>query len=70
MYNCIKCNTQLIWQSDFDYEDIFIEDENNPFYASIVSYYSCPICNELHTFIHDCEVSLLYETQSLDKGEL
>lgn len=39
MYKCFICNGELIWMSDFDYEDIFGEGEG------IVSYYHCNNCN-------------------------
>ena len=35
--NCI-CGTQCIWQSDFNYDEVFCEGEG------IVSYYTCPSC--------------------------
>tara|TARA_Y100000004_G_C8942224_1_gene424685 strand:+ start:1331 stop:1597 length:267 start_codon:yes stop_codon:yes gene_type:complete len=37
--NCWHCNTELIWGSDFTYEDYCIEGEG------IVSTFSCPNCN-------------------------
>ena len=36
---CFKCNAKVIWQSDFDTEDLGIVEEG------IVSYYVCSECN-------------------------
>lgn len=39
--NCPKCSKELVWQNDFDYEDIvFVDDE----YEGIYSMYSCLEC--------------------------
>lgn len=36
--NCWHCHTELIWGSDFDFEDCGLEGEG------IVSYFTCPNC--------------------------
>ena len=38
MGECFFCNTEVIWQSDFDAEELGREEEG------IVSFYTCPEC--------------------------
>lgn len=45
---CNKCNTHLIWQSDFDAADIIGEDDASFYDVIIISYYYCPNCDSLH----------------------
>lgn len=47
MYKCIDCNIDMIWQSDFDFEDCGYEGEG------IVSFYMCPKCEELFEVLID-----------------
>ena len=42
---CFKCDSKVIWQNDFDTEDIGIEEEG------IVSYYVCSECNSHYEVI-------------------
>jgi len=47
---CFKCNSNVIWQSDFDAEDYGIEEEG------IVSTYTCSECEsfyEVYTIFKD-----------------
>lgn len=48
MHYCTNCNGILVWQSDFTPEDIGME--NLP--DGIVSYYYCPVCDILTTFLY------------------
>ena len=38
MTNCWYCGTEMIWQSDFNYDEVFMEGEG------IVSILICPKC--------------------------
>lgn len=38
MTNCWYCGTEMIWQSDFNYDEVYAEGEG------IVSFLICPKC--------------------------
>ena len=42
---CFKCNGRVVWQNDFDTEDLGIEGEG------MVSYYFCSECNTMYEAI-------------------
>ena len=42
---CFKCDSKVIWQNDFDTEDLGIEEKG------IVSYYVCSECNSHYEVI-------------------
>lgn len=39
MWECAKCERKLVWQCDYDYEDVGIDDK-----AGIVCMYQCEPC--------------------------
>lgn len=39
MWECAMCNRKLVWQSDYDFEDLGIDDKEG-----IVSMYQCEPC--------------------------
>ena len=39
MWECAKCNRKLVWQCDYGYEDVGIDDKNG-----IVGMYQCEPC--------------------------
>lgn len=47
MPKCFSCNTELIWQNDYDGEDV-APDTN----YLIVSMYECPQCNAWYEVYH------------------
>ena len=47
MYYCTKCNGPLVWQSDFDTEDVGIK-----YPEGVVSFYYCPECDRLETVLY------------------
>lgn len=50
MTNCWYCGNELIWDADFNYDEVFVEGEG------IVTYLHCPACGAT------CEFSLKDET--------
>lgn len=48
MPKCFTCNSDLIWQNDFDAEDIYEDSEYN-----IISMYDCKKCNTWYEVYHD-----------------
>lgn len=49
-----KCDSKLVWQSDFDFEDVGYEGDG------IVSYWICPKCNSMHELVSDFELGEEY----------
>ena len=47
MPKCFSCQTELIWQNDYDGEDV-VPDTN----YLIVSMYECPQCNAWYEVYH------------------
>lgn len=41
-YGCINCGHELIWQSDFNYDEVHGEGEG------VVSHWYCPHCGAMH----------------------
>lgn len=41
---CAFCGHKMIWQSDFNYDEVFGEGEG------IVTFYHCPNCNTMAQF--------------------
>lgn len=48
MPKCFTCDSDLIWQNDFDTEDVNEESEYN-----IISMYDCKKCNTWYEVYHD-----------------
>ncbi|MEG0908743.1 MAG: methyltransferase domain-containing protein [Bacilli bacterium] len=66
MYKCECCESDLIWQSDFDYEDYLIDNKEG-----IVAVYYCPHCDLLYEiFINmDNEVEEIWVNPMNDDEE-
>ena len=47
MPKCFSCDTELIWQHDYDGEDVAPDT-----YYLIVSMYECPKCNAWYEVYH------------------
>ena len=46
MAKCFYCDSEVIWQSDFDSYDIgYVETEEENY---LVSYYQCPTCGAFY----------------------
>ena len=62
MYYCCKCKKPLVWQNDFDAEDVL--DSNT---EGIVSYYACSDCNVLVTvLLYREEVEIILDIKVFD----
>jgi predicted RNA-binding Zn-ribbon protein involved in translation (DUF1610 family) len=53
IFFCPSCGERVIWQSDFDGEDVGLDVE------SIISYYACPDCNLLIEAYYDDTCTVL-----------
>ena len=45
MVKCYNCNSEMIWGSDFDFDDLGYEGEG------IVSCFTCPTCDTYAEFV-------------------
>lgn len=54
MYKCDICKSNLIWQSDFDFEDYMIEDNEG-----IVTVYLCPECETMYEIFIDANNNII-----------
>tara|TARA_R100001129_G_scaffold78231_1_gene53259 strand:- start:188 stop:352 length:165 start_codon:yes stop_codon:yes gene_type:complete len=45
---CFFCNAEVIWNNDFDMEDIYPDSDHN-----VVSYYQCNACDTEYEVFHD-----------------
>lgn len=52
MYYCTKCNKPLVWQSDFDVEDVLYLEHYPEELDGVISYYYCPNCDRLETVLY------------------
>ena len=54
--NCLKCNKEMIWGGDHDYEDCGIDG------SGIVMNFSCLDCESFSLFYYDLNKGEEYET--------
>lgn len=56
MPRCLKCDSTMVWQSDFDFEDVGIDAEG------ISCFYFCGNCESLHQLdlYEDGHITLRY----------
>ena len=51
---CPQCGHKMIWQSDYNPEEVFPEDEEHTTITGGVSFYACPNCQaEYYAFAHN-----------------
>lgn len=53
-FYCPQCGERIVWQSDFDAEDVYGEGAEG-----IISYYMCPDCGLLIEAYYDDECTVL-----------
>lgn len=43
---CPKCGSEMVWQSDANYDEVFGEDDG---FDGVVSFWACPECGSEFT---------------------